>query len=121
MAPYLVWPIVPAPPPVDGAAPHRSSVRGPAGTPAARPALRSDSARRHGGLGGDRRDGGRRGSARRRIEAFDDEPEAERELPYGDREGRERRPHGDRLLEAEQRGEYGSDEQGGADESQRGE
>src|SRR3954453_17065929 len=57
---------------------------------------------------------------RRRVETFDDEPEAQRELPGGDREARDPRPHRDRLVDAEQRAEDGRDEQGGTEEAQRG-
>src|SRR6185312_9212890 len=79
------------------------------------------------GLGGDAVVGGRGvgcghfSGDRGGLEALDDQPDAELELPGSYREGRDRPKRGDMPdVAAEQRGDYGGDEQRGSDEAEHG-
>src|ERR671910_80781 len=52
------------------------------------------------------------GSNHGRIESLNDEPEAKRQFPREYRGGRDHRPHGDLLVESQQRCGSGSEDQG---------
>src|SRR5215208_8185767 len=63
---------------------------------------------------------GIQGSNCRWIESLDDEPDAKRQLPSELRDYRDGRPHGDLLVEAEQRRGRRGEGHGAADQSQHG-